>query len=1428
MSRGIQADTGAPCPEPVEPFCTIKQGGNGRSGRINRSLRRGGSEKKWRARFNVSLSFLLVLAMIMCLIPASALGTDDLSGPSLRWDTDLGVQSMGTQSGELQFPNTTSGITFNAVIYNAGNGTVSGFDVNVSVVKPTSKEVVWESGVNVGEALGSGGTKNVTFPEYAGPFNQTGNFEARVYVNLTGDQFPDNNTGTMLFSIVEEIFDLALERPYFSVDGFDVELDIPRSLPENTSITPTVRLGNPGLTDETGVEIDWIIADSGDVEVYNQTWTGDLDRGEEVNVAFPDWTPTTSGDFQCVVMLAEQDDNNDNNIMLGMITVRDVIDVGIIDMSLSPLLSLYRPNGTIDVNITLSNEGNQPVSAGFEVLLNITDPLGGHSILSTESTPTLSMGEQKNASFEGLPVPKVAGDYTIRAQVNLSGDQRSHNDISADQNLRVGGFHDVLVDNLVLNPAGNVIQDEHVNIQVDVGNHGDTIERNLNLTFQVFSLPAETLVAESFTPMTVTYINPGNWMTIQMDETWDTADVPTGNYRVTVTVALSDPGLEDLNSGDNSVSQDIIVNGKLDMKVDRIDIPHYIKVGVKATVVVGIVVLEGTVDSDPTVDVSFIKDGSFQNNLTVKVTLDTSGGGEKEVAYSFEDAGIYRVSAKIVGAWGDYNPVNNELSTVNFEVFSEDSPSLVLLSPTRGETYFAGQIISFDATGTSDEQDSPDSLKFMWFYKQGTQGAKFSLFAGGQTAKLKIPFPLAFYGVYTFKLMVEDSALNNVSLEFDLFIEHPLIQSAVKNDLRVIWAGPYEKPDTDTGVQCQVKTVSSPGGNPSGKPLYLDKFYEIEFDSDEWSWMDMNLNVLAAIGGPLNPISLQLFEYQSSTAQWSPVDNAEPLGTGFYLHANVSNPGSRRSYLIGVFGSETGEVGSITGSVLDESGTPVPDAQVKLIKDESSQVTSTDSEGGFKFTGVSVGDYQLEVSYGDRTEVRTVTVTTESTTSLVVTMVSSYGSIIITVVRMESDPLVYISDAEVTVTDKNTNELYSTVTTDEEGKTTVNVPRTPQVNRYRINITHPDYHPAEFDVNKPVQGDNIPIGPLELDPVNQKPVLVNPSVDRKSGETDTEFTFTVTYKDPDGDPADYVHVLIDDEPYLMEVKNGKDPVKGVTFEYTTTLGEGRHTFFFVCEDDKGRMTKEFPDDAVIEVEDEFVPGFFMFKGNMFWMFLLIIVLIVVGILGGIGARNKIRKRKMDKAIEKAEKSPEKVSEVMCSACGAPLTSNSNRCSRCGANLNDLRRARATGKSCPLCKAINDPRAKVCRGCGKDFTGTAAIKRDAVDELKEFSDSPVGLDFSLDGTQAQGNSQPMVTQSVPPMPGPTDDPPILEPVEPEPELPPLIMDEDEDEPEVETTREPLTVDTQCPTCRTLVPAGSLECPSCGETDFETVIDGGDQN
>ena len=99
--------------------------------------------------------------------------------------------------------------------------------------------------------------------------------------------------------------------------------------------------------------------------------------------------------------------------------------------------------------------------------------------------------------------------------------------------------------------------------------------------------------------------------------------------------------------------------------------------------------------------------------------------------------------------------------------------------------------------------------------------------------------------------------------------------------------------------------------------------------------------------------------------------------------------------------------------------------------------------------------------------------------------------------------------------------------------------------------------------------------------LNTAPVVLDASVSPQTGDSDTVFTFVVKYQDQDNDPG-IVHIYIDGIEFEMVPRDPTDTVytDGFTYQHETTLSEGVHNYYVICEDGRGG-TRRYPESGTV-------------------------------------------------------------------------------------------------------------------------------------------------------------------------------------------------------------------------------------------------------
>jgi large repetitive protein len=88
--------------------------------------------------------------------------------------------------------------------------------------------------------------------------------------------------------------------------------------------------------------------------------------------------------------------------------------------------------------------------------------------------------------------------------------------------------------------------------------------------------------------------------------------------------------------------------------------------------------------------------------------------------------------------------------------------------------------------------------------------------------------------------------------------------------------------------------------------------------------------------------------------------------------------------------------------------------------------------------------------------------------------------------------------------------------------------------------------------------------------VDEPPELTQGSVAPLAGFENDSFTFRLTYRDVNGEPAREVFAVVDGTPHAMALASGSDPRAGQAYAFALPLGAGRHAFYFLAND--GNLT----------------------------------------------------------------------------------------------------------------------------------------------------------------------------------------------------------------------------------------------------------------
>jgi ribosomal protein L40E len=235
-----------------------------------------------------------------------------------------------------------------------------------------------------------------------------------------------------------------------------------------------------------------------------------------------------------------------------------------------------------------------------------------------------------------------------------------------------------------------------------------------------------------------------------------------------------------------------------------------------------------------------------------------------------------------------------------------------------------------------------------------------------------------------------------------------------------------------------------------------------------------------------------------------------------------------------------------------------------------------------------------------------------------------------------------------------------------------------------------------------------PIGVL---PENHAPELLDGKVSPASGNVDDLFTYTVTYKDIDGDMPSFVVVIIDEsdprpmtalDPSDLDVTNGKSYI----LANVKLSASKRHTYRFAASDglaDAVIGTETFTGPTVAgvppgpgEIGGADARGILYALGDIAGIPILPLIIVAVVVILVVILVLRIRAKRRELEAEAREEVAYRARIKMCPTCGATLDIKATRCDRCGRVV--VRRRRRI--QCPHCREVNDATATICRSCGK--------------------------------------------------------------------------------------------------------------------------------
>jgi hypothetical protein len=192
-----------------------------------------------------------------------------------------------------------------------------------------------------------------------------------------------------------------------------VAIDIPSTLPEDTTLNPHAIVKNFGINTET-----FNVTCNIEPGSYTSTTVSNLAPSESIRVTFPDDFTFESGTYTVTVYTQLAGDNySDNDTLVEVIEATGVHDAGTVTIDIPSTLP---ENTTLYPRATVTNSGT--VSASFDVTCEI-EP----GAYASTTIGNISPGESTQVTFPDAFI-FVSGTYTVTVYTQLVGDVNPSND----------------------------------------------------------------------------------------------------------------------------------------------------------------------------------------------------------------------------------------------------------------------------------------------------------------------------------------------------------------------------------------------------------------------------------------------------------------------------------------------------------------------------------------------------------------------------------------------------------------------------------------------------------------------------------------------------------------------------------------------------------------------------------------------------------------------------------------------------------------------------------------------------------------------------------------------------------------------------------------------------------------------------------------
>jgi len=339
----------------------------------------------------------------------------------------------------------------------------------------------------------------------------------RVETSLATWDSQANQAKAISFSAVDGVFKYPPTIPVWrDLTVADIAAS-PTSVPAGEPVSVNVTVRNLGNLTETFNATAYY-----DSTAFGTRTGLTLDAGAYSVLAFTwDTTGVAQGTYAlkaAVTFVPGENDTTNNVLTKGTVIIELVHNVAVTDLKVSP--SQVASGGEVSANVTVMNKGS--VAETFDVTLSYDS-----TVINTETLTSLMPGASRTMNFVWNTTDVPIGDYVLTAKAGpVSGETKTADNTFTGVIVKVVAVvHDVAVTNVSVSPS-QVESGGKVSVNVTIMNKG-TVTETFNVTLSYDSTVIKT--------ETVTNLEPNSSKTLTL--AWETKDVPTGDYELTVTAS---------------------------------------------------------------------------------------------------------------------------------------------------------------------------------------------------------------------------------------------------------------------------------------------------------------------------------------------------------------------------------------------------------------------------------------------------------------------------------------------------------------------------------------------------------------------------------------------------------------------------------------------------------------------------------------------------------------------------------------------------------------------------------------------------------------------------------------------------------------------------------------------------------------------------